>query len=440
MIRWNPDGQGSSPVPDPDDALRAAIEHDRDLAWELYDVRPEHPRIAELAQSVLEREPGFTGMIILLALHREARGEIEEARSLLQGLVARRDRQYVNAVKKLRDLEFSDRRFTEALRLAELALREDPEPGWLDAMELGSALVFTGDAVGGWNRIDEAVEMAGRVDPERYADALGQRATRLLGSGAHPKRFLPAAQEALAADPGEPLLAATLAYAYLYEYRPAEAEQLLLGVLRADPTDEIAQVGLSVARAFLDPIARGDATLEALQASGMGEIAWRILRDQMFGTGVAEALEALDGVMPTALAESMRPPLGHDAAREGGGEAAILAWHDGQSVGSGDRWAIGRGFRLMSSDEIAEMEERIEAVPEDWPQWNAEEEYFTLILTDDAGGYLIEGPGGRLLHRRADAPDREEAPSLADWLWDRVAAFGGEDPRPIGHSASGAVG
>lgn len=440
MIRWNPGGQGASPVPDPDDALRAAIEHDRDLAWELYDVRPGHPRIAELARSVLEREPQFTGMIILLALHREACGEIDAARELLQDLVARRDRQYVNAVKKLRDLEFSDRRFAEARGLAELVLREDPEPGWLDVMELGSAQVFTGDPLGGWDRIDEAVEMAARQDPERYADALGQRATRLLGSGAHPSRFLPAAQEALAADPGEPLLATTLAYAYLYDYRPAEAEQLLRGVLSEDPTDEIAQGGLTVARAFLNPVERGDATMEVLRASGMGEIAWRILRDQMFGTGIEEALSALDGVMPPALAESMRAPLDGDAAGESRGEGRILAWHDGQRPGSGHAWGIADGFRLMTSAEVADMEERIERSPADWPQWRTEEEYFTLILTDDAGGYLIEGPGGRLLQRSAGAPDREAAPSIADWLWDRVAAFGGEDPRPVGHVAGDASG
>ena len=92
----------------------------------------------------------------------------------------------------------------------------------------------------------------------------------------------------------------------------------------------------------------------------------------------------------------------------------------------------------MTSAEVAELEERIERSPEDWPQWDSEDEYFTLILTDDAGGYLIEGPGGRLLHRCAGSPDREAAPSVADWLWDRVAAFGGEDPRPVGHAAGGA--
>ncbi len=440
MIRWNPGGQGGPRVPDPDDALRAAIEHERDLAWELYDFRPDHPRIAELARSVLEQEPQFTGMIILLALHREACGEIEEARTLLQDLVARRDRQYVNAVKKLRDLEFSDRRFGEARRLAELALREDPEPGWLDVMALGSATVLSGDPVGGWDRIDEAVEMAARQDPERHADALGQRATRLLGSGAPPSRFMPAAQEALAADPGEPLLATTLAYAYLYDYRPAEAEQLLRRVLSEDPTDEIAQGGLTVARAFLDPVDRGDATMDALRASGMGEIAWRILRDQMFGTGIEHALAALDQVMPQALAESMRAPLDREAAGASRGEGSILAWHDGQRPGSGGTWGTGGGFRLMTSDEVADLEERIERSPEDWPQWTAEDEYFTLILTDDSGGYLIEGPGGRLLHRRAGAPDRQEAPSVADWLWDRVAAFGGHDARPVGHAVGDAAG
>lgn len=37
---------------------------------------------------------------------------------------------------------------------------------------------------------------------------------------------------------------------------------------------------------------------------------------------------------------------------------------------------------------------------------------------------------GRLFRRTPGEPDREIAESLADWLWDRVVAFGGDDPRP----------
>ncbi|RGE20746.1 tetratricopeptide repeat protein [Leucobacter sp. wl10] len=412
-----------------DDIERAAIERDRDLAWELYDVRPEHPRIPELAQSVLAREPTFTGMIILTALHREACGEVEEARRLLQDLMGRRDRQYLNVLKKLRDLEFSDENYAEALRLAEMVLREHPEADWMDRMDYGSALIFTGDPGGGWRVIDEAVESTARVDPEQYAMALGQRATRLLASGAPPERFLPAAEEALAADPSDPILATTLAYAYLYHYRAEEAEGLFRRVLREDPTDEVAQGGMIVARAFLDPIERGVRTMDDHRRAGTGEMAWRTLRDQMFGTGLVEALVALDAVMPEALAASLRPPLDRETARDSGGEWRVLAWHDGQEPGTGALWGAGDSFRLMTAAEIGEMDEAIERDRGAWSQWD-EEEYYTQIFTDDAGAYLIEGRGGRLIRRARGEADREVAPSLADRLWDRVVALGGEDPRP----------
>ncbi|MEK8227104.1 hypothetical protein NKG05_15075 [Oerskovia sp. M15] len=38
---------------EPLDVERESIERDRDLAWELFEARPQHPRIPQLAQSVL---------------------------------------------------------------------------------------------------------------------------------------------------------------------------------------------------------------------------------------------------------------------------------------------------------------------------------------------------------------------------------------------------
>ncbi len=431
---------------------RESIERDRDLAWELYDFQPEHPRIPELTQGVLAREPSFTGMIILLALHREACGEVAEARRLLQELMGRRDRQYVNAVKKLRDLEFSDERYEEALRLAEIVLRESGEVDWLDLMDHASALIFTGQREEGWRRIDAAVEHCARVDTGRYADALGQRAARLLASGAPPERFLPAAQEAVAADPSEPLLATTLGFAYLTDYRADDAEELFLRVLREDPTDSVAHIGLTLARAFLEPIRNGTHTMDDHRAAGSGEMAWRILRDQLFGTGIPEALSALDEVMPEDLRRSLRAPLDRDAARESGGDDTLLAWHDGQEPGAGagaaaaagsdagagagsdagapSLWGTRERFRLMSAAEISAMDDAIEADPAAWPQWQAEVSYDTQLCTDDAGVYLIEGYAGRIYRRGPEGEDQEVAASLADWLWDRVATFGGADPRP----------
>ena len=429
-MKWNPFGKSDSSNGGSLTQEQEAIDRDRDLAWELYDYLPEHPKIPELTQSVLAREPTFTGMIILLALHREACGEIEEARRLLQELMGRRDRQYVNAVKKLRDLEYSAEQYPEALRLAEIVLQETPEADWMDLMDHASALISTGRREEGWRRIDEAVEHCARVDAGRYSDALGQRATRLLASGAHPDRFLPAAQEAVEADPSESLLASTLGFAYLYHYRADEAEELFLRVLREDPTEGSAQIGLTLARAFLEPIRSGKATMDDHRAAGSGEMAWRILRDQMFGTGMLEAFAALDEVMPEPLLRALRPPLDREAARASGGDDKLLAWHNGQEPGTGALWGTGAEFRVMSAAEITAMDDAIEQDPGAWPLWNAEQSYYTQLFTDDAGSYLIEGHAGRMYQRGPDGEDREVAVSLTDWLWDRVAAFGGADPRP----------
>ena len=429
-MKWNPSGNSGSSNGGSLTPEQEAIERDRDLAWELYDYQPEHPKIPELTQSVIAREPTFTGMIILLALHREACGEIDEARRLLQELMGRRDRQYVNAVKKLRDLEYSAEQYPEALRLSEIVRQETPEADGMDLMDHASARIGNGRREEGWSKIDEAVEHCARVDAGRYSDALGQRATRLLASGAHPDRFLPAAQEAVEADPSESLLASTLGFAYLYHYRADEAEELFLRVLREDPMEGSAQIGLTLARAFLEPIRSGTATMEDHRTAGSGEMAWRILRDQMFGTGMLEAFAALDEVMPEPLLRALRPPLDREAARASGGDDKLLAWHNGQDPGTGALWGTGTELRMMTAAEISAMDDAIEQDPDAWPLWQAEDSYYTQLFTDDAGSYLIEGHAGRVYQRGPEGADREVAESLTDWLWDRVAAFGGADPRP----------
>lgn len=423
----------------PDDAELEELAGMRTLAWELYDAQPEHPRIAELAQRALARQPHVTGMMILLALHRDACGDTEEARRLLRELMGRRDPQYLNAVRNLRDLEYADKDYAEALRLTEVVLREDPEADWTEHLEFGAATVFVRSPEEGWRLIDEAVDLAARTDPDWYHDALGQRAVRFLATGAPPERFLPAAEAAIEADPTDWTLTLALAYAYLFDYRPERAEELLRRVLREDPTDAAAQGGMTVARGFLDPIERGDTTIDELRELRMGEIAWRMWRDQMFGTGLDRALAALDAVLPADLAGSLRPPLDPVAARESTGDTELLAWHDGQDPGAGVRWGCDEPFRLMSSAEIDAMEHAIEGSPGDWPQWDAENEYFKLIATDDADAYLFAGAGGVLHRRSAKQEDREVAPSLADWVWDRVAAFGGADARPGAPEVEGDV-
>lgn len=414
----------------PDDAERKAIEHDRDLAWELFDAQPTHPRIGELAQSVLAREPAFTGMIILTALHREACGEIDEARRLLQELMGRRNRQYLNAVKKLRDLEFSEGNFVEMRRLCEIVLREDPEAGWLEQMELGSALAYTGDPELAWKRFDAAIETAATLDPQQYAHALGQRATRLWAAMAPPELILPAAEAAIAADPTDEMLGLVLGFARLYDYRPDDALRQFHALLRDDPTLEMAHVGVALTRGLLTPIEQGSATLEKMRELGMGEVAWKVLRNKYLGTGLKEALAALEGVMPEALAASLRAPFDPETADTASGEDTVLGWRDGQQPGTGELWGASGNFRLLSNAEISETDAAIEAATGSFAGWESKPDYFWLIATDDAGRYLLEAAGGRLYSWSTEGPDVEVAPSFADWVWDRVAAFGGRDARP----------
>ncbi|MBL3688181.1 tetratricopeptide repeat protein [Leucobacter zeae] len=413
-----------------DDVQRDAVERDADLAWELYGANRRHPKIPRLAQSVLSREPSFTGMIILTALHLQALERFDEARSLLQGLIGQRDRQYLNALRILRDLEYADRRFDESRLLGESVLREDPDAEWIDEMILGTATVYAGDREAGWRRIDDAVDRCGRVDPERYAHALAQRATRFLSTGAPADRFRPAAEEAIAANPSELTLSTVLAFAYFTDYRAAEAETLLRRVLREDPTDTIAQSGMTMVRGILDPIERGDATIDDFRAGGAGEMYWRMIQEQLFDIGLADALAALERVLPRALVRVLRGGLRRRAAEQTEGERTLLSWRDGQDPGTGAAWGLDESFRLLSGAEVDALERAIETDRETYAQWDPEGEYFTLIATDDAGVYWFEGYAGRLYRRSPGEPDLEIAPSLADWMWDRVVAFGGDERRP----------
>lgn len=421
-------GNGTVPLPR-DDAERSSIEHDRDLAWELYDAQPTHPRIAELAQSVLSREPAFTGMINLLALHREARGEIDEARRLLQGLMGRRDRQFLNAVKSLRDLEQAEGNFAEALRLTEIVLREDPEASWLEQMELGTALAYTGQRERSIRLFDDAVGTAAQLGSEEHALALGQRATRLWATMAPPEFIVPAVEQAIEADPTDQMLGLVLGFARLYDYRPEEALAQFHALLREDPTLHMAHVGIALTRGFLTPIERGDATLEKMRELGSGEFAWKVLRDKYLGTGLKDALAALDRVMPDALAAALHAPLQLDDASQASGLDDVLEWHDGQMPGTGVLWGAEGNFRLLSHAEVAETDAAIEAAEGAFAPWASKPDYFWLIATDDEGRYLLEAMGGRLFCWSSEGPDVELAPSFADWVWDRVVAFGGRDAR-----------
>ncbi|MGO1921596.1 MAG: hypothetical protein ACTH07_09535, partial [Microbacterium sp.] len=107
----------------------------------------------------------------------------------------------------------------------------------------------------------------------------------------------------------------------------------------------------------------------------------------------------------------------------------LVRWHDGQEPGTGAVWGLEESFRLMTAAELDELDAAIDADTDAFPEW-PEDEMWDQVLTDDDGAYLAIVAFGRLVRRSHDRDDVVIAESLADWVWDRVAAFGGHDPRP----------
>ncbi len=413
-----------------------AVERDLDLAWELFAAQPAHPKVAELASRVLVAQPERSSASLLLGNHREICGETGEARRLYLQVAGRLDTQFINAARALRHLAFAERDHPEALRWARTVLGEDQED-WADWMELGFALALCGEPEDGWRRLDEAVALCSRTVPDDLPGAFGTRAAYLLGSFAPPDRFVPAAEEAIRADAANSWVALMLGWSYLVQYRFADAERLGLRLLRENPTEEMLQGLVGTARTMLQVVEKAqdkDFTLEDIRRTGVIEIGWRQLRDRMLGTDLPSALAALDEVMPAGLRATLRPGVSisdEPGSDEVGSMVAedLVAWHDGQQPGSGSAWGLAEPFRLMSAAEIIAMNAEIEADPAAHPDW-PENEMWEQVMTDDAGAYLVAVAFGALVVRRPGRPDEPVAASMADWVWDRVAGFGGADPRP----------
>ncbi|MBB4906082.1 tetratricopeptide repeat protein [Actinophytocola algeriensis] len=413
-----------------------AVERTLDLAWELLGAQPAHPKVAELALQVLAAQPERSSASLLLGYHREARGEADEARRLYLQVAGRRDRQFISAARALRRLAFAEHDHPGALRWAHTVLAEDHED-WDDWMELGSVLARCGEHEDGWRQLDEAVALCSRTAPDDLPKALGKRAEYLLGSLAPPDRFVPAAEEAVRADAANSWVALLLGWAYLVQYRFTDAEQLGLRLLRENPTEDLLQNLVETARTMLGIVENAhakDITLEDIRRTGLIEMAWQQLRDQVLGTDLDSALAALDDVLPADLRATLRPgaPISDETESDKIGSIAaedLVAWHDGQQPGSGAAWGLAEPFRLMSTAEIIAMSTEIEADQAAHPDW-PENEIWEQVMTDDAGAYLVVVAFGALVKRRPGHPDEPVAASMADWIWDRVAGFGGPDPRP----------
>ncbi|MGY6655554.1 tetratricopeptide repeat protein [Amycolatopsis sp. TRM77291] len=413
------------------------VERDLDLAWELHEAQPTHPRVGELAARVLAAQPERSSALMVLAYHRESLGDADEARRLYLRVAGRRDSQFIWAARALRHLESAEHNHDEALRWARTVLGQN-HGDWDDWMQLGDAQARSGLHEAGWRQLDEAVELCGRTAPDDLPKALAKRAEYLLASCAPPERFVPAAEEAIRANAADSWVAMLLGYAYLAQYRFDDAEQLGLRLLRADPTDDLLQNLVDTARTMLRIVekARGDdITLADIQATGVLEMAWQQIRDQKLGIDLSSALAALDAVMPAELRDSLRPGATADDLTEGDEKVGsmvakdLLTWHDGQPPGTGATWGWTESFRLMSAAEILAMNAEIEADQAAHPDW-PEKEVWDQVMTDDAAAYLVAVAFGKLVKRRPGQPDEPVADSMADWIWDRVAAFGGRDPRP----------
>ncbi len=413
------------------------LEHDVDLAWELFEAQPRHPEVGRLAQRVLAQQPGRNGIRMLLAMHLVACDDAAGARALLHDIAGQRDPFYVDAARELRDLELAESDFDSARQWAEAVLREEQDNG-RDLVELGAATALSGDLEAGWALMDDGVALCARTG-QRLDHALMSRAVYLMQSWAPPERFVPAAEAAMQADPSAEFIGGLLGWAYLQQGRFRDAEDLALRLLRIDPTDGLAAGVLTVLREWQVVVDRGDVTFPEIHASGIVDLVWAQKRDELLGTDLVSALAALETVLPADLRAALRPPLDDEAAAASPGEAAIAAWHDGQEPGTGHLWGVDGGLRLLSSAEVAAMDEAIEADPSAYPGWEQNElsDHYVQVMTDDTGGYLIETLE-EVVVRRSGADDVVVAATLADWFWGRVSAFGGRDPRPA-HRRSGAV-
>ncbi|RSN56185.1 hypothetical protein DMH01_30765 [Amycolatopsis sp. WAC 04182] len=413
------------------------VERDLDLAWELLEAQPTHPKVAELAVKVLATQPERSSALMVLGYHRETCGDADEARRLFLRVAGRRDSQFIWAARALRRLALAGHDHPEALRWARTVLAHEHE-GWDDWMQLGSAQALSGDHEEGWRQLDEAVTLCSRTAPGQLPKALGKRAEYLLESAAPPERFAPAAEEAIRANAADPWVAMLLGYAYLAQYRFDDAEQLGLRLLREDPTDDLLHSLVDTARTMLGIVekARGDnITLDDIRRTGALEMAWRQIRDMKIGTDLGSALTALEAVLPDELRATLRPGATPAELAEGDEKVGamvaedLLTWHNGQQPGSGAAWGLAEPFRLLSAAEILAMDAEIEADRAAHPDW-PENELWEQVMTDDDGTYLVAVAFGALVRRRPGQPDEPVADSMADWIWDRVAGFGGRDPRP----------
>jgi len=404
-------------------------DRDRNLAWNLYDAQPTNSKIEELAFRVLADEPWRTGMLMLLGDHYNARRRKDDARKKYEEAMGRRDQYFANATAALRDLELSVDNYARALELAIVAVEEDSEL-WFNHMQLGHAMASCGDFETGWDLMDDAVAMCARTAPDMFGTALAAQITRLAEGFAPPERQIPIAQAAMEADPANVWAAEMLGWSYLLQYRFDDAEDLALRLLREDPQNDLMATLLSLARKYRTIMDENELPAERVRAAGLIEMAWRHQNDLARGLDLDSALDALDAVLPDDVRATLRDPADPaEAATLSREVRRITGRYDGQTSGTGAVWGADEPFRFMTAAELNALDAAIDADPSAHPEW-ADDDMWDAVMTNDHGAHLTTSAFGRLVRRERNRDDIVVADSLADWVWDRVAAFGGHDPRP----------
>ncbi len=409
-----------------------SVERDYRTARALMDIQLTNRKAARLLRRVLAADPDNTDARYWLGVFHVATDDPVQARRLMLEVIGKHDHLFASAARVMRDMEFEEHNYDAGLEWATAAMKADPH-WWNSLMGLGLLTGMSGGLEVGWQMIDDAVDLCVRTSPDMLPRALRYRTVCLLDTFAPPDRVGTAAEEAFRANPADEVMGSVLSWAYATLGRFADAEATARRVLRIDPTDEIPQITLRFLQEVQDAIDKHPTlTLDESGAALMMTKFWSEQRGAVTGTDLASALNALRKVMPRELVRALHVGLSKRKAAMAASEPTIARWRDGQDRGTAEAWGPGFRFRLMSSSEVTAMDDAIEADPAAYPQWANEErltDYYCQVMTDDAGGYIVDTLDGVVL-RREGVADERVADSLADWFWDRVVAFGGDDPRP----------
>ncbi len=409
--------------------IDGAAQRDIDMLWELAELQPDNPKIATTAHSILSRDPANTDARMVLARYHDARHENDEARRLWEEVVASGDEYALDAARSRTGIALRHDAAPDALKWAQFVL-DRTQAEWGDWFDLGVAQVQSGEFNAGYARIDRAVELCARTDPDALSEALNRRVLTLMETFSPAEVFVPAVEALAQVREMDEAVAYPLAWAYAQTGRFDDATQLCLRMLSAHPVSAPMRSVLDMVRGVEASLEQHGHTKESLICSGALTKIWRDRREKVMGIGTAAALHALGDLLPDEATATLLPPQAAETV-DGTMIPDIALWHAGQSAGVDGVWGLPGAYRLMTLEEIEAMNAAVEEDPAAHPGWQMDtlEEDYTQVLTDDAGSCLIEKADGAIVLRKSGVPDIPVARNLAEWLWGRVKALGGRSPR-----------